>query len=65
MTPAAVRSSLGDAIRTALRVSDERRAHLEQLRKALESDDAEEVVRCARLLVGMEDDAEGNRTPAG
>ena len=39
------RSTVGDAIRTALDVSAERRTHLEQLREALESDDAAEVVR--------------------
>ncbi len=39
------KSTVGDAIRTALDVSAERRTHLKQLREAVETENADEVVR--------------------
>jgi len=43
-------------IETALKVAEERRIILEQLRDALLSDDTETVKRLASKLCGLEDD---------
>ena len=55
MSSAAAQTPILRAIRTALRIHQERR---DSLREAVESEDAGAVVRCGRDLLGMEGEGE-------
>jgi hypothetical protein len=48
------------AVRTVLSIHRQREA---ELRRALESGDPEEVVRCLRRQRGVQDEKEGDRAP--
>ena len=59
-----MRPDLEQALRTSYAVAQKLRARREALRQALENSDTEAVIRCARQLLGMDDDeAEGHRPP--
>ena len=56
---------LEDALRATHSAAQGIRARREWLRKAIEQGDEREVLRYARLLLGMDDENKGNRPTEG
>lgn len=57
-----MRQDLEHAMRISLEIARRRKGARDAMRRALESNDTEGVVRCARQLLGIED--EGHRAAA-